>query len=288
MKLLNFHAHDGDGVRTGLVRDGGVEDLCRSGHWQGAAPVTREQISLLAGRIGEPSGELLPLDSLQLAPVVIAPEKLICIGLNYRRHAAETHMDIPKVPAVFGKFANSLSGPGAAIELPDIDDKYDYEAELGVIIGREARDVSEQQALDYVAGYCCVNDLTARTVQFASSQWTAGKIIDGFLPSGPYFATFDEIPDPQALEIGCFVNGQRCQGSSTADMIFSVAKIIAFLSRLVTLKPGDLIATGTPAGVQAGAARPVWLKPGDEVVVEISGLGRLSNHLVAPAHKRRS
>jgi 2-keto-4-pentenoate hydratase/2-oxohepta-3-ene-1,7-dioic acid hydratase in catechol pathway len=191
-------------------------------------------------------------------------------------------MDIPTSPALFGKFANSLSAQGADIALPPVDFKYDYEAELGVVIGREAREVSQADALGYVAGYCCINDLSARGMQLATSQWMAGKILDGFLPTGPFLVTADDIPNPQDLGIRCFVNGTRQQNSSTADMIFSVAAIIAYLSRLLTLKPGDVIATGTPEGVLLGKPDPEWLKPGDEVSVEIDGLGRLTNRLVAP------
>ncbi|RDI97331.1 FAA hydrolase family protein [Dyella solisilvae] len=286
MKLLNFHASDG--IRAGLLRPAGVEDLARSGHWQGPLPTSRDGIEQLAARLGEAPAELLPLESLRLAPVVLAPEKVICIGLNYRRHAASAQMSLPKAPSIYGKFANSLSAHGAEVALPVVDHKYDYEAELGVIIGKEARDVPESRALDVVAGYCCVNDLSARSLQLATSQWTAGKMLDGFLPVGPYLATHDEIPDPQTLGIHCFVNGEKRQGSSTGDMIFGVASLIAFLSRLATLKPGDVIATGTPEGVQAGVARPQWLKAGDEVVVEIDGLGRLVTRLTGPVRRREA
>jgi 2-keto-4-pentenoate hydratase/2-oxohepta-3-ene-1,7-dioic acid hydratase in catechol pathway len=281
MKLLNFRTEQG--IRAGLLREDGVEDLAASGHWHGPAPFALEDLRWLAERVREPASGRVPLECLHLAPAVVAPEKLICVGLNYRRHAMESGMDIPVVPAIFGKFANSLSAHRANVELPSVDYKYDYEAELAVVIGREARDVPQSDALAYVAGYCCSNDLSARGAQLATSQWMAGKILDGFLPLGPCLVTADDIPDPQALTIRCFVNGECKQNSSTADMIFSVAAIIAFLSRLITLKPGDVIATGTPAGVQMGKKNPDWLKAGDEVSVEIDGLGRLTSHLVAPA-----
>jgi len=190
-------------------------------------------------------------------------------------------MPIPTVPVIFGKFADSLTAHGANVSLPPVDYKYDYEAELAVIIGREARDVTESDALEYVAGYCCANDLSARGAQLATSQWVAGKMLDGFLPLGPFLATAEEIPDPQNLAISCWVNGVRKQHSSTADMIFSVATIVAFISRYATLKPGDVIATGTPEGVLLGEKEPQWLRAGDEVSVGIEGLGRLTNRLVA-------
>ena len=188
-------------------------------------------------------------------------------------------MPIPATPVIFGKFANSLSASGDRIALPTVDSEYDYEAELGVVIGREARDVSVDRALDFVAGYCCANDLSARGAQLATSQWMIGKMLDGFLPLGPYLVTTDDIPDPQALRVLCQVNGEVRQLSWTSDMIFSVAEIVAFLSRYATLKPGDVIITGTPEGVQMGQKTPVWLKPGDEVAVDITGLGVLTNTL---------
>jgi 2-keto-4-pentenoate hydratase/2-oxohepta-3-ene-1,7-dioic acid hydratase in catechol pathway len=235
----------------------------------------------LSAKIGAPASPLVPMESLRLAPVVVTPEKIVCVGLNYRRHAVEANMPIPTTPAIFGKFANSLSASGDRIVLPSVDFKYDYEAELGVIIGQEARGVSVDRALDFVAGYCCANDLSARGAQLATSQWMIGKMLDGFLPLGPFLVTTDDIPDPQALRIQCQVNGEIRQDSSTSDMIFSIAEIIAFLSQHVTLKPGDVIITGTPEGVLMGHKAPVWLKPGDKVAIDIAGLGVLTNTLTA-------
>lgn len=277
MKLVNFYGSEG--VQAGLVRDGGIEDLAASNLWQGPAPVALSDISALAGKLRAPASSLVPIKSLRLAPVVVTPEKIICVGLNYRRHAIEANMPIPTTPVIFGKFANSLSASGQRIALPTVDVEYDYEAELGVVIGREARDVSVDRALDFVAGYCCANDLSARSAQLATSQWMIGKMLDGFLPLGPYLVTTDDIPDPQALRVLCQVNGEVRQLSWTSDMIFSVAEIVAFLSRYATLKPGDVIITGTPEGVQMGQKTPIWLKPGDEVAVDITGLGVLTNTL---------
>jgi 2-keto-4-pentenoate hydratase/2-oxohepta-3-ene-1,7-dioic acid hydratase in catechol pathway len=279
MKLVNFHT--ADGIRAGLVRPEGVEDLAASGVWEGPAPVAQDDIRQLAKHVQQPASALVPLHNLRLGPAVVSSEKLICIGVNYRRHAEEARIPIPTVPVVFGKFANSLNSDGAKILLPPVDHKYDYEAELAVVIGREAQDVTEVEALGYVGGYCCANDLTARGAQLATSQWVAGKMLDGFLPLGPFLVTADEIPDPQNLIINCWIDGARKQHSSTADMIFSVAAIVAFVSRHATLKPGDVIATGTPEGVLLGEKESQWLKAGDEVSVEIEGLGRLTNRLVA-------
>lgn len=277
MKLVNFQV--ADGIRAGLVRDGGVEDLAASGLWQGPAPVAKADIMALAALTATAKSPLMPMASLRLAPVVTAPEKILCVGLNYRRHAVEAGMAIPTTPVIFGKFANSLAAHGDVVSLPSVDFKYDYEAELGVVIGAEARDVSVESALGYVAGYCCANDLSARGAQLATSQWMIGKMLDGFLPLGPYLVTADEVPDPQALQIKGLVNGAVMQDSSTSDMIFTVAEIISHLSRHCTLKPGDVIITGTPEGVQMGFKTPTWLKSGDAVAIEISGLGSLTNTL---------
>jgi 2-keto-4-pentenoate hydratase/2-oxohepta-3-ene-1,7-dioic acid hydratase in catechol pathway len=205
------------------------------------------------------------------------PGKIVCVGLNYRDHAAEGGMDLPKAPLLFAKWANTLIGDGDAIVLPRESKQVDYEAELGVVIGAKAKHVSEADALDHVAGYICVNDVSARDLQFADGQWTRGKSPDTFCPVGPRLVPREEIADPQALAIRCLVNGEALQDSSTAQMIFSVAEIIAYTSRTITLEPGDLIATGTPAGVGIFRDPKVLLADGDEVVVEIEGVGTLTN-----------
>ena len=204
------------------------------------------------------------------------PGKVIGIGLNYRDHAAESGQPIPQAPILFPKFANSVIGPGAPIVIPPETEQPDYEAELGVVIGRTAYRVTEAGALAHVAGYTCVNDVSARE----SSQWMLGKAIDTFLPCGPWLVTADEIPDPQALAIRLTLNGEELQSSSTAQMVFGVAELVASLSRTMTLDPGDLIATGTPPGVGFARKPPVFLKAGDVAEVEIDRLGRLRNPVV--------
>ena len=205
------------------------------------------------------------------------PQKIICVGLNYRDHAAEQGTDLPKAPLLFAKWPNTLIGNGEPILLPEESQQVDYEAELGVVIGGGGRHISEADALDHVRGYICVNDVSARDLQFADGQWTRGKSPDTFCPVGPELVPADQIPDPQALAIKCILNGETMQDSSTANMIFSVAEIISYISRTVTLEPGDLIATGTPAGVGVFRDPKVLLKDGDEVTVEIEGLGALTN-----------
>jgi 2,4-didehydro-3-deoxy-L-rhamnonate hydrolase len=205
------------------------------------------------------------------------PGKIVCVGLNYLDHAREGGTELPKAPLLFAKWPNTLIGDGDAIVLPPEAQEVDYEAELGVVIGATARRVSEADALDHVAGYVCLNDVSARDMQFGDGQWTRGKSLDTFCPVGPRLVPREEIDDPQQLGIRCILNGEAVQDSSTAQMIFSVPEIIAYVSRVITLEPGDLIATGTPAGVGVFRDPKVLLKDGDEVSVEIDGLGTLTN-----------
>lgn len=207
------------------------------------------------------------------------PGKIVGIGLNYRDHAEEIGQPLPPFPVVFAKFANTIAGPNDPIVGGPRAAQVDYEAELGVVIGRRARHVSEARALEHVAGYMNFNDVTARDVQFSGGggQWTLGKSLDTYAPTGPWLVTADRVRDPQRLSIACTVNGVTVQESNTALMIFSVAELIAFLSAHMTLDPGDLIATGTPAGVGMAHSPPTYLRSGDEVRVEVQGLGRLTN-----------
>ncbi|MEN3279230.1 MAG: hypothetical protein V7607_370 [Solirubrobacteraceae bacterium] len=218
-----------------------------------------------------------------MALSISRPGKIVCVGLNYLDHAQEGAMDLPKAPLLFAKWPNTLIGDGDAIVLPPEATEVDYEAELGVVIGTKAKRVSEADALEYVEGYICLNDVSARDMQFGDGQWTRGKSVDTFCPVGPRLVPRDEIADPQQLGIRCIVNGEALQDSSTAQMIFSVAQIIAYVSQVITLEPGDLIATGTPAGVGVFRDPKVLLADGDEVSVEIDGLGTLTN----PVQKER-
>jgi 2-keto-4-pentenoate hydratase/2-oxohepta-3-ene-1,7-dioic acid hydratase in catechol pathway len=208
------------------------------------------------------------------------PEKIICIGLNYKRHARETGMAVPETPVLFSKFNNTLAATGEPIPLPDNAIQYDYEVELGVVIGKEARYVSVDEAPGYVFGYFTVNDMSVRDLQFRTSQWLLGKTPDKFFPTAPYLVTADEVGDPQNLGLSCWVNGELRQNSNTSDMIFSVAECISYISQYMTLKPGDVISTGTPEGVVLGMTEKNWLKPGDEVTVEVEGLGKCTNRMV--------
>ena len=205
------------------------------------------------------------------------PEKVVCVGLNYRDHAEEQGTELPEAPLLFAKWPNTLIGPGEPIVIPPITKQVDYEAELGVVIGRRVRGTSAENGLDAVAGYLCLNDVSARDLQFSDGQWVRGKSLDTFCPVGPHFVSADDVPDPQALSIRALVNGEVLQDSNTSNMIFSVAEIVAHVSQAITLEPGDLIATGTPAGVGAFRDPPIWLEPGDEVTIEIESIGALTN-----------
>jgi 2-keto-4-pentenoate hydratase/2-oxohepta-3-ene-1,7-dioic acid hydratase in catechol pathway len=219
--------------------------------------------------------------TLDLSPglCVPIPGKIICIGVNYRRHALETGSAIPTSPVVFGKFTNALVSSGQVVRLPSTAEQYDYEAELGVVIGRRAVAVSEEHALDYVWGYCNCNDISARELQARSTQFTLGKTLDGFLPVGPMLVSSDEVGDPQNLTIQAWLNGELRQDSNTADMVFSVGEVISYVSHYIPLDPGDFIATGTPEGVILGRDPKIWMRAGDVVDVAIQGLGRLTTPL---------
>ncbi len=209
------------------------------------------------------------------------PGKIVCVGLNYRDHAEEQGAPLPDAPLLFAKWQNALIGPGEPIVIPPIVTKCDYEAELGVVIGARVRDVSAENALEAVAGYICVNDVSARNLQFADGQWTRGKSPDTFCPVGPRLVPRDEVADPQQLAIRAVLNGEAMQESSTSNMVFGVADLIAYITQTITLEPGDLIATGTPAGVGAFRKPPVFMQAGDEITIEIEGLGTLTNPVTA-------
>jgi len=209
------------------------------------------------------------------------PGKIVCIGLNYKDHAEEQGVELPAAPLLFAKFTTSLIGPGEPIVIPPIVTKTDYEAELGVVIGSRVSKVSAENALEAVAGYICVNDVSARDLQFADGQWSRGKSPDTYCPVGPQLVPRDEIRDPQKLAIRAILNGETLQDSTTANMVFGVAEIIAYVTQTITLEPGDLIATGTPAGVGAFRDPKVFMQPGDEITIEIEGLGSLTNPVTA-------
>ncbi|MFO7447979.1 MAG: fumarylacetoacetate hydrolase family protein [Ignavibacteriaceae bacterium] len=206
------------------------------------------------------------------------PSKIIAIGLNYSDHAKEARLEIPKTPLVFAKFPNSITGPADTIYIPrDLTQKVDYEVELGIVIGKKAKNVKKKDALNYVYGYMVLNDISARDLQFSDGQWVRAKSLDTFCPMGPFIITADEIKDPQNLKLVCEVNGQNMQDSSTSNMIFGAADLVSILSHAFTLEPGDIIATGTPGGVGFSRRPPIYLKDGDIIKTRIEGIGELVN-----------
>jgi 2-keto-4-pentenoate hydratase/2-oxohepta-3-ene-1,7-dioic acid hydratase in catechol pathway len=279
------------GLRLAVKTKSGVvvlEDATVKGD---ALPVTLEQALLTPGGLdrvrdfGRDQASKLnefakPEAEVRLGPL-FTPRNMICIGLNYKDHAAEGGVPLPEKPVVFAKLNGCMVGPNAPIMLPPDTQQVDYEAELAVVIGRRCKGASKADALNYVAGYTCLNDVSARDFQFGDNQWVRAKSQDTFGPMGPYLVTADEIPDPQTLPIRCLVNGQVLQDSNTDKMIFGVRDLISFISRGITLEPGDVISTGTPHGVGFARKPPIFLKAGDEVVVEIDGVGRLSNPVTA-------
>lgn len=219
----------------------------------------------------------LQREEIKILPPLTQPGKIVCVGLNYYDHCAEQGAKIPREPLLFAKFNTALTGPGDPIVRPLLTKELDYEAELTVVIGKKGKNISPAEALGFVAGYTIMNDVTARDLQFRDRQWVRSKTFDTFAPLGPFLVTAEEIPNPQSLAVRTWVNGELRQNSSTAQMIFSVAELIAFISQVVTLLPGDLIATGTPAGVGAFRKPPGFLAPGDIVRIEIQSLGALQN-----------
>jgi 2-keto-4-pentenoate hydratase/2-oxohepta-3-ene-1,7-dioic acid hydratase in catechol pathway len=219
----------------------------------------------------------LPLSRVALGPVVLNPEKILCIGLNYRDHAVETNHALPETPTIFAKYANTLIGSGECIRLPDNTSRVDYEAELAFIIGRRAKNIRVEDALDYVAGYAAFNDVSARDFQLRTSQWTLGKSFDTFAPLGPFLVTKEDVPNPHALRIKLSIGNEVLQDSNTANLIFKIPELLSYISSVMTLEPGDVIATGTPAGVGFTRTPPRYLQVGETVRVEIDGLGVLEN-----------
>ncbi len=289
MKLTTYQSDDG--YKLGIVTERGVLDVAAAAQ---AAGVTRaitpdavygrglpllERLRALMETATDAALYLNEAD-LTYGPAVPNPGKILCVGLNYKKHAAETGMAEPDYPVLFSKFNNAIAAPDEDVPLQADWTTVDYESELGVVMGARARNVAVDEALDTVFGYCNMNDLSERELQMRSGQWLLGKTLDKFLPLGPYVVTADEIPDPQNLAIRGWLNGELRQKSNTGDMIFSVAEVISYASQVMTLEPGDVISTGTPEGVIMGMEPKVWLKPGDEYIVEVDGLGKLANRMV--------
>lgn len=285
MKLAAFSSRDNQHI--GIVQDDQVISL---------TALQPDQFPACIKTFIERSSELRPLAEqllkqrqnneavFALSDVTIQapipqPEKIICVGLNYIDHCKETGMEPPKSPVIFSKYSNAIVGHHNAVQIPVNSTEVDFEAELAIVIGKEAKHISEEEANDYVFGYTIMNDISARDLQFADGQWSRGKTADTFAPTGPVVVSHDEVGDPHQLDISLELNGEMMQNSNTSNLIFTVPQIISFLSQSMTLKPGDLIATGTPPGVGMGRNPKVWLKNGDRMNVTIEKIGTLSNHV---------
>jgi 2-keto-4-pentenoate hydratase/2-oxohepta-3-ene-1,7-dioic acid hydratase in catechol pathway len=284
MRLVSYDA--GDGARAGVLEDDRVVDAWaalgephRGSLRELIADGRLDDLRATLGNSGSPSH---PLGSVALLPPIPDPDKIVCIGLNYGKHAAEGGMEPPPAPTIFGKYRNALAAAGATVRLPANSRKVDYEAEVAFVVGRRASRVAEGDALDYIAGYTLLNDLSARDLQFATPQWMSGKVFDGAAPCGPALVTPDEAGAHDAIEIRLTLNGEQMQGASTADLIFSIPKLLSHLSELMTLEPGDIVSTGTPEGVGSARDPRVWLVDGDEIVIESPTLGRLETRIAAP------
>ena len=291
MTLLNMRT--AAGPRLGVKLPKGILDVAAAAaSYKLPAPIDTDDLlqngkgamltALVAAAADGPAGLYLQESAVRHAPLVTRPEKIIMMGFNYRRHAAETGTPIPANPTLFNKFNNTLNHHGGTIALPTAAAKqFDHEIELVIVFGRECRNVSEADALGYVAGYCTGNDFSARDLQYLTSQFMIGKTFDGFAPLGPHLVTSDLVGDPNNLRLECRVNGEQRQDWNTNDMIFNCRQLISFASRMMTIKPGDILFTGTPHGVIFGKpkAEQVWLKPGDRVVCSVEKLGELSFNL---------
>jgi 2-keto-4-pentenoate hydratase/2-oxohepta-3-ene-1,7-dioic acid hydratase in catechol pathway len=283
MRLVSYDA--GDGTRAGVLEDERVVDA-----WAALGEPHRGSLRELiaAGRVddlratfGNTGTPAHPRGAVKLLPPIPDPDKIICIGLNYAEHAAEGGMEAPSAPTIFGKYRNALAPAGTTVRLPANSRKVDYEAEVAFVVGRRASTVAEADALDHIAGYTLLNDLSARDLQFATPQWMSGKVFDGSAPCGPALVTPDEAGPADAIEISLTLNGEQMQGASTADLIFSIPRLLSHLSQLMTLEPGDIVSTGTPDGVGSVREPRVWLSDGDEIVIESPTLGRLETRIAA-------
>ncbi|KAB7707236.1 FAA hydrolase family protein [Bacillus aerolatus] len=304
MKLLNFKDESNKQFKLGVKTDVGILDVEKAWEAVGQSPVIPLTLEdwLKADKISlenfedfvkgiAPKNErdlFLSEENVEFGACVPKSAKIICVGLNYKKHAEESNMTPPETPVLFNKFSNALAGHGEKVELPADSTQVDFEAELGIIIGEQAKNVTKDEALNYVAGYCNVNDLSARDLQFRTNQWLLGKSCDGFCPVGPYLVTADEVGDPNQLTIETIVNGKVRQSSNTSDMIFYCDEIISYLSHYMTLEPGDIILTGTPEGVIFGLPEHEqdWLKDGDKITIKIEKLGELTNEMKSSLNQK--
>jgi 2-keto-4-pentenoate hydratase/2-oxohepta-3-ene-1,7-dioic acid hydratase in catechol pathway len=283
VKLITFHRKTGTAPEPGVLQKDTIYPLTPFGYADvesfiaaGAAALQSAQALISNSGIGT-----VPLSSVQLLSPLLRPPRIFCVGLNYQDHATESKMVVQAVPTIFMKLASAITGPDSDIVLPLNSLQPDYEAELAVVIGQTARNVTRDNWRECVFGYTILNDVSARDVQLATSQWTLGKSFPTFCPIGPWVVTADELTDPHSLDVTLTIGGETLQHANTRDLIFDIPAVLGYISAIVPLQPGDIVSTGTPQGVGLGRTPQRWMRPGEEVAIEVSGIGRLANRTVA-------
>jgi 2-keto-4-pentenoate hydratase/2-oxohepta-3-ene-1,7-dioic acid hydratase in catechol pathway len=287
VKLITFHRKTGAAPEPGVLQKDTIYPLTPFGYADvesfiaaGAAALQSAQALISNSGIGT-----VPLSSVQLLSPLLHPPRIFCVGLNYLDHATESKMVVQAVPTIFMKLASAITGPDSDIVLPAGSTQPDYEAELAVVIGQNARNVTRENWRECVFGYTILNDVSARDVQLATSQWTLGKSFPTFCPIGPWVVTADELTDPHSLDVKLTIDGETLQQANTRDLIFDIPAVLGYISAIVPLEPGDIVSTGTPQGVGLGRTPQRWMRPGEEVAIEVSGIGRLVNRTVAASLK---
>jgi 2-keto-4-pentenoate hydratase/2-oxohepta-3-ene-1,7-dioic acid hydratase in catechol pathway len=281
VKLITFRRSTGAAPEPGVLQKNAVYPLTPLGYADAESFIAAGEKALASTKAMTSQSASVPLSSVQLLSPLLHPQRIFCVGLNYQDHATESKMAVQAVPTIFMKLPSAITGPDSDIVLPDNSTQPDYEAELAVVIGRSARNVTRDNWRQYVFGYTILNDVSARDVQLATSQWTLGKSFPTFCPIGPCVVTADELKDPHSLDVRLTIDGETMQHANTRDLIFDIPAVLGYISAIVPLEPGDIVSTGTPQGVGLGRTPPRWMRPGEEVVIEISGIGRLVNKTVA-------
>jgi 2-keto-4-pentenoate hydratase/2-oxohepta-3-ene-1,7-dioic acid hydratase in catechol pathway len=283
VKLITFRRKAGGAPEPGALQENTVYPLSPLGYADAESFIAAGDKALQAARalMAAGKGGSLPAADVQLLSPLLHPPRIFCVGLNYVDHAAESKMVVQAVPTIFMKLASGITGPDSDVVLPANSTQPDYEAELAVVIGRRASNVTRENWRECVFGYTILNDVSARDVQLATSQWTLGKSFPTFCPMGPWVVTADELTDPHSLDVRLTIDGETMQQANTRDLIFDIPAVLGYISAIVALEPGDIVSTGTPQGVGLGRTPPRWLRPGEEVAIEISGIGRLMNRTVA-------
>jgi 2-keto-4-pentenoate hydratase/2-oxohepta-3-ene-1,7-dioic acid hydratase in catechol pathway len=280
VKLITFRRTPVAAPEAGLLQKDAVYPLAPLGYGDAESFIAAGEQAIASARAAVGKQPAVPLSSVQLLSPLLHPPRIFCVGLNYLDHAAESKMAVQAVPTIFMKLPSAITGPDSDIVLPPNSTQPDYEAELAVVIGRSARNVTRDNWRECVFGYTILNDVSARDIQLATSQWTLGKSFPTFCPIGPCVVSADELTDPHTLDIRLSIDGETMQHANTRDLIFDIPAVLGYISAIVPLEPGDIVSTGTPHGVGLGRTPPRWMRPGEEVVIEISGIGRLVNKTV--------